>query len=124
MPEYAVSRKIWLTSCDSKKELSTLLISVICAGVVPARKFFLRLQLGNENSALYFSDRSFGFPLGSWTSVPSGHGCFPEVSKALTKVLTRDIRANDPRKDVCGISGPRTSSLGCFFVREAPILIF
>ena len=60
------------------------------------------LFLGNENSAQSFSDRSFWSPLGSWTSAPSGHGCprpnacFSRVLSALTEVLGRDIRANDP----------------------------
>ena len=41
--------------------------------------------------------------LGSWTSAPLGHGCprptacFSSILRALTEVLGRDIRANDPR---------------------------
>ena len=40
--------------------------------------------------------------MGSWTSAPSGHGCprpnacFSRTLRALTEVLGRDIRANDP----------------------------
>ena len=74
-------------------------------------------QLGNENSAQSFSDRSFWKSLrvvdvrafGSWISAPK---ClFSRILSALTEVLGRDIRANDP-PDVRGISGPKTSSCG------------
>ena len=41
----------------------------------------------------------FGNPLGSWMSVPSGHGCprqnacsFSRILRALTEVLSRDVR--------------------------------
>ena len=50
-----------------------------------------------------FLTKVFGSPLGSWTSAPSGYGCphrsayFSSVSRALTEVLARDIRANGPR---------------------------
>ena len=70
-------------------------------------------KLGNENSAQSFSGLSSWKALGSWTSAPSGHGCplrnacFSRISTALTEVLGRDIRANDPRMSV-----PKTSSLG------------
>ena len=43
------------------------------------------------------------FWLGSWTSAASGHGCprrnacFSSSLRTLTKVLGRDIRANDPQ---------------------------
>ena len=54
-----------------------------------------------------FLTEIFGNALGSWTSAPSGHGCprqnacfFSRVSRALTEVLTRDIRANAPRMSV------------------------
>ena len=49
-----------------------------------------------------FLTEVFGNPLGSWTSAPSGHGCprqnacFSRIWTALTEVLGRDIRANDP----------------------------
>ena len=64
-----------------------------------------------------FLTEVFGNPLGSWTSAPSGHGCprrnacFSRIWTALTEVLGRDIRANDPR-DVRGMSVSKTSSLG------------
>ena len=60
-------------------------------------------QIGNENSAQSFSDRSFWKSLrvvdvrafGSWMSAPK---ClFSRILTALTEVLGRDIRANDPR---------------------------
>ena len=81
------------------------------------------LFLGNENSAQSFSDRSFWKSLrlmdvrafGSWMSAPR---CF----------FFRDFERPDrsfgqgyPREwppDVRGISIPKTSSLGCFFVLE------
>ena len=50
-----------------------------------------------------FLTEVFGNPLGSWTSAPSGHGrprqnaCFSRVSRALTEVFARDVRANDPQ---------------------------
>ena len=58
--------------------------------------------LGNEYSAEVFLTEAFGNPLGSWTSAPSGHGyprpnaCFSRILSALTEVLGRDLRANDP----------------------------
>ena len=61
-------------------------------------------NVGNENSAQSFSDRSFWKSLrvvdvrafGSWISAPK---ClfFSRILSALTEVLGRDIRANDPR---------------------------
>ena len=50
-----------------------------------------------------FLTEVFGNPLGLWTSAPSGHGCprqnacCSRIQTALTEVLGRDIRANDPR---------------------------
>ena len=78
---------------------------------------------GNENSARSFSDRSFLNPLGSWTSAPSGHGCphrnacFSRISRAWPKFLPPDVR-RDIRVDVRRTSGPKTYSLGCFFVPD------
>ena len=62
-------------------------------------------QLGNENSAQSFSDRSFWKSLrvvdvrtfGSWISAPKCLFFFSRILSALTEVLGRDIRANDPR---------------------------
>ena len=61
-------------------------------------------SVGNENSAQSLSDRSFWKSLrvvdvrafGSWMSALK---ClfFPRILTALTEVLGRDIRANDPR---------------------------
>ena len=60
-------------------------------------------ELGHENSAQSFSDRSFWKSLrvvevrafGSWMSAPT---ClFFQDFDRLTEVLGRDIRANDPR---------------------------
>ena len=86
--------------------------------------FLTPTPLGNENSARTFSDRSFWKPLrvvdvrafGSWMSAPK---ClfFSRILTALTEVLGRDIRANDP-PDVRGMSVPQTSSLGWFFVLD------
>ena len=60
--------------------------------------------LGNENSAQSFSDRSFWKSLRvvdvrafrSWTSAPKCLFFFSRILSALTEVLGRDIRANDP----------------------------
>ena len=58
-------------------------------------------KIGNENSAQSFSDRSFWKSLwvgafGSWMSAPKCLFFFQDLT-ALTEVLGRDIRANDPR---------------------------
>ena len=61
------------------------------------------LHQGTKIQHKVFLTEAFGNPLGSWTSAPSGHGCSrlnacsSSVSRALTEVLTRDIRANEPR---------------------------
>ena len=58
---------------------------------------------GTKKQPKVFLTEVFGNPLGSWTSAPSGHGCprqnacFSRILTALTEVLGRDIRANDPR---------------------------
>ena len=80
--------------------------------------------IGNENSARSFFDRSFLNPLGvmdvrafgSWMSAPK---ClfFSRISRAWPKFLPPDVR-RDIRVDIRGISGPKTYSLGCFFVPE------
>ena len=58
---------------------------------------------GTKIQPKVFLTEVFGNPLGSWTSVPSGHGyprrnacSFSRILTALTEVLGRDIRANDP----------------------------
>ena len=71
--------------------------------LVWADLFVVCARLGNENSAQSFSDRSFWKSLrvvdvrtfGSWISAPE---ClFSRILSALTEVLGREIRANDPR---------------------------
>ena len=60
-------------------------------------------EYGTKIQPEVFLTEVFGNPLGWWTSAPSGHGCprrdacFSRISTALTEVLGRDIRANDPR---------------------------
>ena len=83
----------------------------------------MELGLGNENSARSFSDRSFLSPpsrrgrprFGSWMPAPTCS--FFQDSEGLTEVFAPDVR-RDIRVDVRGISGPKTYSLGCFFVPE------
>ena len=91
-------------------------------GGSPAKRFmFMRLLLSciverrNKDRERTISPKFFCpifcTHLGSWTSARLGHGCarpnacFSKVSRACLKLLTRDVRANDPR-DVCRISGP------------------
>ena len=77
----------------------------------------------NENSAQSFSDRSFWKSLRLVDVRAFGYGCphrnagSPRVSRALTEVLVRDIRANAPRMSA-GYPARKTSSLGCFFVPD------
>ena len=84
----------------------------------------LIFKIRSENSAQNFSDRSFGSPLGSWTSAPSGHGPRPHAcffSRILSARPDRSFGPGYPREwppDVRGISVPKTSSLGWFFVLE------
>ena len=85
--------------------------------------YFLGAILGNENSAQSFSDRSFWKSLrvvdvrafGSWTSTPKPLFFQDFVCPA------RSFRPGHPRErppDVRGMSVPKISSLGCFFVAE------
>ena len=75
-----------------------------------------------------FSPKFFWFwsPLGTWTSAPSGHGCphrhacFSGISRAWPKLLPPDVR-REVCVDVCRISGPKTYSLGCFFVLDQAV---
>ena len=61
--------------------------------------------IGNENSAPSFFDPSFWKSVrvvdvrafGSWMSAPKCLFFFLGILTALTEVLGRDIRANDPR---------------------------
>ena len=63
------------------------------------------VRVGNKSSAQSFSDRScFWKSLGVVdVRAKMGHGCprpnacFSRVLSALTEVLGRDVRANDPR---------------------------
>ena len=86
-----------------------------------------RPRVGNENSAQSFSDRSFWKSLtvvdvrafGSWISAPK---ClfFSRILSALTEVLGRDIRANDPRMSA-GYPARKLPLWADFsFLREGP----
>ena len=92
------------------------------------KSFTCEKLLGNENSAQSFSDRSFWKSLrvvdvrafGSWMSAPK---CL--FSQGLGGP-DRSFGPGYPRewpRDVRGISGPKTSSLGCFLVADNCLLI-
>ena len=91
-------------SNDEEARRSLLGPEYLSGAQLSAPKSRIATCLGNENLAQSFSDRSFWKPLrvvdvrafGSWMSVPK---ClfFSRILSALTKVLGRDIRANDPR---------------------------
>ena len=94
----------------------------------PAPKLSLFSGDGFSSGERKFSPKCFWQkflfpPLGSWTSVPSGHGyphrnaCVSRIWRAWQKFLPPDVR-RDIRVDVRGISGPKTHSLGCFFVPD------
>ena len=66
--------------------------------------FFDALYKGAKIQPRVVLTEAFENSLGSWTSAPSGHeylrrnACFfSRISRALTEVWGRDIRANDPR---------------------------
>ena len=98
---------------------------------LPASQFFklkscdppFPLHRERKFSPKFFWPKFFWTPLGSWTSAPSGHGrphrnaCFSRISRAWPKFSPPDVR-RDIRVDVRQISGPKTYSLGCFFVRD------
>ena len=72
------------------------------AGLVPSTVFKKNFREQRIQPKVFLA-QVFGNPLGAWTSAPSGHGCprqnacFSRILTALTEVLGRDIRANDPR---------------------------
>ena len=101
----------------------------------------MSLLLENENSAPSFSDQSFWKSLrvvdihafGSWMSAPKS--LFFSL-RALTEVLGRDIRANDPRMSAGYLSQELPlwaefsflnysffTCLGCFFNQIASVSI-
>ena len=89
--------------CLFEATLETCLSSLCCFASLSKSRRTSRF-IGNENSAQSFSDRSFWKPLRvvdvrafrSWMSAPT---ClfFSRILTALTEVLGRDLRANDPR---------------------------
>ena len=90
---------------------------------------FCHTGVGNEKSARSFSDRSFFEP-------PCGHGrpclrvmdvgtevlAFFQDFEGLTQVLPPDV-CRDIRVDVRRISGPKTYSLGRFFLPEFRLIV-
>ena len=63
------------------------------------------------NPPMVMDIRAFG----SWTSAPKRE--FLQDFEGLAKFLPSDVR-RDIRVDVRRISGPKTYSLGCFFIPE------